>query len=267
MACHLFISPHLDDAVLSCGATIHNITRKGERVIILTTMAGEPPEGLPSTPVIEAIRAQWASGRNLVATRRMEDARAAQVVGAQVIHLPIYEAIFRFARSGEGGRVALYPQEGSVYRDRSPGDDAHLMLFSMPLPCKDAVMLYAPIAADEHVDHRIARDWAIRLSFGGGIPLRFYEDYPGSAISKRATVKKNTAMLQSQTPPYQLNTVISVVDEADVESKINALRCYDHHFKILWNSADALKQSVRTFMMATGKNFALAERFWNVTLG
>lgn len=266
MSCHLFISPHLDDAILSCGARIYQLAQKGENPIIITTMAGEPSEHLPSTPLIEAIRTHWSSGRNLVASRLKEDDNAAFKLGAQTVHLPIQEAVFRIARSGDGSYMALYPTEGSVYGDRNVGDDAHIMLFDTPIPRKDAVMIYAPIGADEHIDHRLARDWGIKLAMSENVPLRFYEEFPAATIDKRAKVKKNTAYFQNQTPPYQLHTVISTAEEADVKAKILALRAYDHHFKVLWNSAEAMEQSVRTFMTATGGG-TLAERFWNVKLG
>ena len=42
MRLHLFVSPHFDDAVLSCGATMHRLRRLGERVMVLTVCAGVP---------------------------------------------------------------------------------------------------------------------------------------------------------------------------------------------------------------------------------
>ena len=40
------ISPHLDDAALSVGATIPATAASGDRVIVLTVLAGHPSSGL-----------------------------------------------------------------------------------------------------------------------------------------------------------------------------------------------------------------------------
>ena len=45
---HLFISPHLDDVVLSCGGYIHRLTTSGEKVVIVTVIAADVPAGRPS---------------------------------------------------------------------------------------------------------------------------------------------------------------------------------------------------------------------------
>ena len=45
---HLFISPHLDDVVLSCGGYIHRLTTSGEKVVIVTVITADVPAGRPS---------------------------------------------------------------------------------------------------------------------------------------------------------------------------------------------------------------------------
>ncbi|MGH2521295.1 MAG: PIG-L deacetylase family protein, partial [Anaerolineales bacterium] len=42
---HLYLSPHFDDAALSCGGTIHQQTRQGERAVVVTVCAGDSPPG------------------------------------------------------------------------------------------------------------------------------------------------------------------------------------------------------------------------------
>jgi len=56
---HLFLSPHLDDAVYSCGGTIHQLTSQGTPVQILTFMAGDPPTPLPDTPITRDLHRRW----------------------------------------------------------------------------------------------------------------------------------------------------------------------------------------------------------------
>ena len=79
----LYLSPHLDDAVYSCGGLIYQQTQAGQRVLVMTTCAGLPPSG-PLSPFAEALHTRWqVSATNAVTTRRTEDHAA----DANVYHL------------------------------------------------------------------------------------------------------------------------------------------------------------------------------------
>ncbi len=261
---HLFISPHLDDAILSCGATIAQLTRHGEHVLILTTMAGEPPEGLPSTPFIDAICARFTSGRNQIRQRRVEDARAAQQVGAQIYHLPIFECVFRTARDGQGVRVPLYGKPNSPYEILCPDDDAPISLMECKCPLSEVSMIYAPLCADNHVDHRIACNWALALTRGGtATPLRLYEEYPAAALNNHAKARRALRYYAELQPPYRLNAVMPPLSSADIDAKIRALKEYNSHIKVLWRDETAMESAVRGYLSATGSG-SPTERFWDV---
>ena len=40
----IFLAPHLDDVVLSCGGQIFLETEAGNSVLVVTIMAGDPPQ-------------------------------------------------------------------------------------------------------------------------------------------------------------------------------------------------------------------------------
>ena len=69
----LFISPHMDDAVLSCGGYIGKLTAYGYPVMVLTLFCGSP-EG-PLSPLAEALHAEWRLPKDAPAVRREEDRR------------------------------------------------------------------------------------------------------------------------------------------------------------------------------------------------
>ncbi|MBA4379671.1 MAG: PIG-L family deacetylase, partial [Anaerolinea sp.] len=54
----IYISPHLDDAVLSCGGLIWEQSHAGTQVEIWTVCTGDPPEG-PLSPFAEVLHAEW----------------------------------------------------------------------------------------------------------------------------------------------------------------------------------------------------------------
>jgi LmbE family N-acetylglucosaminyl deacetylase len=80
------VSPHLDDAVLSVGGTIHDLTRGGVDVTIVTVFAGDPSADRPASywDAKRGTRTQGAAVR----ARRDEDEAAAAELGATSRALP-----------------------------------------------------------------------------------------------------------------------------------------------------------------------------------
>ncbi|MEO8397596.1 MAG: PIG-L family deacetylase, partial [Chloroflexota bacterium] len=179
MGIHLFLSPHLDDAVLSCGGVMHRLTQDGERVVIMTVMAGEPPAALMDTPVMKAIQTRWDNGEGTIHIRRSEDGQAAQQLQAQVYHMTVPESAFRATLCGTGEWIALYPDHDSPFQGINDADEARLILFATHLPFNEVVTIYAPFGVDNHVDHQLVRDWALILTGSVDAPaLKLYEEYP-----------------------------------------------------------------------------------------
>lgn len=260
MGTHLFLSPHLDDAILSCGGVIHGLTWSGERVIIVTVMAGEPAEPLPDTPVTQALRAQWSASP--VRMRRAEDARAAQVLGAQVYHMGLTECAFRTTLCGAGDWIALYPEHDSPFADVNVADEARVILFETRLPFAGVATIYAPLGVDQHVDHRLVRDWALVLTGAVGAPaLTFYEEYPRAR--SKAAVTRATTTFAREFPALALTSEVTPLSDDSLDAKLKAMGCYQSHLHVLWNDAAEMEQLAREYMNTIGEGRP-AERCWRV---
>lgn len=74
------LSPHIDDAVLSVGAYMHEQARGGTDVRVLTVFANDPTMGDP--PGAWDLLCGFASAAAAARARRAEDARACAIVGA-----------------------------------------------------------------------------------------------------------------------------------------------------------------------------------------
>lgn len=81
----LVVSPHLDDAVLSCGQLL--ATHPGSKIV--TVMAGIPDSDLPLTKY--DVDSGFTSARQAVTERRHEDVRACAVLDARYVHLRAYD--------------------------------------------------------------------------------------------------------------------------------------------------------------------------------
>lgn len=262
MGVRLFLSPHLDDAILSCGGVMHRLSEQGERVIILTVMAGEPQDTEVDSPVLRSIRSQWNDGENVFAARRTEDAQAAQQLGAQVYHLAFAECAFRGATCGTGERIALYPQYDSPFGEINEADDARIGLLQTLLPFEGITAIYAPLCVDDHVDHRLVRDWGLVLTGSHDAPaLRFYEEFPHSR--SKAALQRVQNFYHRQLPALVMEQAVIALSEDDVAAKLRAMRCYHSHLQVLWNDAAEMDNISREYMRVVG-NGAPAERYWRV---
>jgi LmbE family N-acetylglucosaminyl deacetylase len=77
------LSPHLDDAVWSIGATISRATRSGAEVTVLTVFAGDPGSSAPAGAWDR--KAGFATVGEAASMRRWEDQRACSHVSARTV--------------------------------------------------------------------------------------------------------------------------------------------------------------------------------------
>ena len=167
----IYLSPHFDDAVLSCGGLIFEQSHQGQAVEIWTIFAGDAPEA-PLSPLAQRCHVDWGipDPHTLVAVRREEDQAAAAIVGAKTVHFSLPDCIYRLSAQGD----PLYPEEVFVpFHPFDLGLDADIAaVLAAELAAQD--ILVAPLAIGEHVDHRLTRLAAERLKR----PLRYYADIP-----------------------------------------------------------------------------------------
>lgn len=167
----IYISPHFDDAVLSCGGLIWEQTHSGIAVEIWTVCAGTPPPG-PISDHAAKMHKLWKTGnaQETVDLRRIEDQNAARRIGATVEHLTIVDALYRRSDTG----ALFYPETEFV--DPHPRDARLAEELSRQLSTRltqyDTIV--CPLAVGGHVDHRITRSAAEMLNR----PLWYYADIP-----------------------------------------------------------------------------------------
>ncbi len=259
---HVFLSPHLDDVVLSCGATVAKLRHQGERVIILTVMAGEPSEPILDTPAVRALRAAPSAVQEAVKQRRLEDEQAATCLGVQVYHLDLLDSAFRTA-AAPSGPMALYPTPESQVGPVHPADELKVRLLSTPLPFTEAVTcLYAPLSAGHDVDHQLVRDWALVLSGPSTAPeLRFYGEFP--AILERPAQESALRYFGAMVPALNLAAETLTVTEVEMTMKLSAISCYMSQVRPNhWDDRATMERKLNDWMRATGGG--PSERFWRI---
>jgi LmbE family N-acetylglucosaminyl deacetylase len=148
----LLLSPHADDAVLSCWSVL---TAPGD-VRVVNVFAGVPETGRVS--YFERLAGATDSNEH-VRHRLAEDREALALAARRPVNLPF------LARSHRGWRPE--PSLRALDRALAPG----------PVGA-----VYAPAAlGSPHPDHTLVRDYALALA-RHGIPVRLYADVPYSVV-------------------------------------------------------------------------------------
>jgi LmbE family N-acetylglucosaminyl deacetylase len=56
---HVYLSPHLDDAVLSCGGLIHRQVRAGQPPLVITLFSGQPAADAHVSAFTQSQHTRW----------------------------------------------------------------------------------------------------------------------------------------------------------------------------------------------------------------
>jgi LmbE family N-acetylglucosaminyl deacetylase len=161
------LSPHLDDAVLSLGASIAEAVRESNEVTVVTVFAGNPASTAPAGPWDG--RAGFATAGEATRVRREEDGAACRLVGARPVWLPFVDGDYGQDRDEEEVWHAIAETLADVDAVLLPGrplihpDHAWLArLVSARVDDASKLVLYAELPYDIWPDEK--RDGRARTS-------------------------------------------------------------------------------------------------------
>lgn len=253
MSLRVYLSPHLDDAVLSCGGEIFKRSQSGEDVVVLTLFTADVPSG-PLPPLAAKVLEAMALPREeATARRRDEDQRACRAVGARAVHWNLAEATLRLDADG----APLYDSFGELFGHPRDHDDAVvetvatcLVDYLEALPTK--VEVVAPLAVGSHVDHHVVRRAAECVL---GDQLTYYEDYP--YVARFMTLERVIGWPFSQRRRGWRPHIVPV-GPAALEAKVAAIGEYKSQIAPLFASESRMARRVRRRAFLVG-----GERLWS----
>src|SRR3990170_4511885 len=231
MVRHIFLSPHLDDAVFSCGGLIAHQAGLGAGVTVMTLCAGDPRPGQLS-PFAEGLHARWGNSVAPVAARRAEDRIACGRLGASVVHLGLPDAVYR--RDAHG--VPLYPDEEAIFGRLNPADDLALQsAIDLIRPfVRSEERLYSPIGVGGHVDHQLTR----LAAEGLGALLWYYMELPYAGRGRDLPIG-----LESPSG----RRLVQPLAEEEIEAWANAAFEYASQRSTFWSGFEVLFQELRDY--------------------
>lgn len=171
----VILSPHLDDAALSCGGLLNFLTDRQAACLVISIYCGNP------TAVKSAdgtLRTFQRKGHVNPRVRRREDIAAMHSADADFVHLSFSDGIYR--RSPLTNQFIYRHSherwEAPRVDDLAHREELYLVLQRLCLNL-GRILLISPMGIGQHVDHTIVALAALRLA-EQGVSLLFYEDFP-----------------------------------------------------------------------------------------
>ncbi len=262
---HIYLSPHFDDAALSCGGAIYQQRRAGEAVLVVTICAASPEPGEALSSFAQAFHTAMGTPDDLVATRRREDQAAMARLGVEVTGLGFQDSIYRKTVDGSGWLYTSIPEIfGSVHPNDHALAEAIAAAVRDNAPGGPHATLYAPLTVGRHVDHQLAHQaaWMLREQ---GWRVFFYEDFPYADPAYRLPFgKDNPATLEATLAALQtarLTPHIVRLAEDDVQARIDSVRAYRSQMPMLFGDDATMAARVQAYTEQIDGQ-GPAERVW-----
>lgn len=213
----LAVSPHLDDAVLSAGATLAALTEAGHRVVVCTVFAGDPP--VPLTPAAEAFHRHCGLDTDAVNMRRNEDKAALQLLRCEALHLDFPDGIYRRIDG-----KPLSHRSGTLFEPKVP-DEPELRGEVRATLVRVLKYLNPPLvltctAIGHHIDHRLTKNAVVSACHATDRSPLLWADLPYA-------IGKSSRGVTTDTLPIEL-------DNRHLDKKLLAVREYRSQLRVLF---------------------------------
>ena len=230
----IYISPHLDDAVLSAGGFLYELTQAGNQVEIWTVVCGFPPPG-ELTPFAQLLHQQWGTGtaEETVQLRRAEDTKAANIVGAKNVHFDVPDCIYRCGPDSEPLYLDIFvpPHEAEAHLP-----DQIAQSIAPRLEPDDQIICQLGVGG--HIDHVLVRQAVERLKR----PLWYTADVPYLFWRPEELAPLVAGMKES----------LHTITEAGLTAWIEAILAYESQLSTLFDSPDKVEEEIRSYYSERG---------------
>jgi LmbE family N-acetylglucosaminyl deacetylase len=246
----IYLSPHLDDAALSCGGQIAQQTRYGRRALVATVCAGGAPARLTGSAFVRELHVRWALD-DPIAARRAEDLAALRTLHAEVLHLDIPDCIYRLDPAGQ----PLYPNRDAIFGTLSVHEANLVDRVTRQLKRLEPLWgaaVYVPLGVGRHVDHQLVRLAAERWRAPEG-RLIYYEDYPYA---------EDGTSIEAALAGESLASRLVWLERVDLECQVAAVANYRSQLSTFFESKEEMAQRLEAFALKRANGAGLAERVW-----
>ncbi len=238
----VYLSPHLDDAILSCGGRIARECAAGERIVVLTLFTADEP-ATPPSPFATTLARWWnLPPGEVMRARRREDLEACARLACHAEHAGLVEAPYRLDAAGR----PLYTSLEALFGAVAEADEPLVERLVARLAGIETGRLVAPLGVGGHVDHRLARRAAERAR----PDALFYEEFPYTEWKWRAVDRALGRRADWRAETIQLTDV-------ELVARREAIECYRSQVPALFRTPARLAKQLRRALRRAG-----GERLW-----
>lgn len=226
----IYLSPHLDDAALSCGGLIWEQVQAGHQVQIWTLCAGDPPG--KSSDFVRQLHRRWGLPEGAVAQRRDEDIQACKILGVPFRHFTLPDCIYRL--HPETG-LPLYDSEEALFGSLADIDTSSMEYWVDKLAAlmPEEPLLVCPLTVGGHVDHKMTRRIAERIP----VELAYYADYPYI----------REAGIPSHLVPQEYRARKHAISVQALSIWQQSIACYASQISTFWPDHADMREDIRAY--------------------
>lgn len=257
MTIDLYVSPHLDDVVLSCGGRLAAAGRE-ERTAVVASVFAAPTPREPVTPLARGYHELMGTGNDPF-LRRREDREALGLLGAQPLHLEYLDCIYRIRVDD----LPLVTQQSDIFRfdDVEEQELVHAVTHDLHelMITTGACRVFLPLALGWHRDHVLTRR-AAELSLqriDHRIDVLYFEDVP-YVIEAPDHLADAARGMSSEIFP---------LTEAELDARLEAIGRYGSQQGVLWHDGTGPLAAIRSYASRVGAAAGVGitaprERYW-----
>jgi LmbE family N-acetylglucosaminyl deacetylase len=245
---HVFLSPHLDDAALSCGGIIARHSAAGSRILVVTVCSGIPPVNSEFSQFAQDTHKLWKLPPDQAVTARIqEDKIAMQHLGADNLLAGLADAIYRCPDH--------YISNETLFGKPWINDPLYQQLKHFLVTLRNRLPnanFYAPLAIGYHVDHQITQSVAQQVF---GTQLAYYEDIP--YVLKEQALEQRLADIG----PSLIHSTIGI--DGSLSRKIGSIAAYTSQIDSLFGGLEQMEKAITDYAESlVPENETYGERIW-----
>lgn len=249
---NIFVSPHLDDVVLSCAEIIVKEVSCGNSALILNVFTKEYNDDSISENA-KNFHDLCGYSNKPITNRKIEDQRALKTLGVESLYLDEYEALYRKNINNE----FHYYQPQSHFNSELSNELSYINRLTARIESilnyLEFDYIYIPLGIGNHIDHLIIR--YVFEKIVANKKIIYYEDIP---------YKLEYGNLMPSSYTFELESEIIEVDSELFRKKIEALKYYTSQIPILWeNKEDMMEQLSRAYIFVNSVAYIRVWRKFN----
>lgn len=248
------MSPHLDDAILSCGTYIYKSIKNKTKVLIATVFSG-----LLDAQYLSPL-AKWFHGLCdlddfAMKTRCIEDINACSFLKANNIHFDLHECLYRLKVDGSPKYIHeqdIYSADITLEMDTV---NEVISTFLKSINLNDYDEIYIPLGIGRHIDHlilRVAVETIVNEYYQSTI-VKYYEDIPYVCSNK--DVNWEMELTKSLRPYYY------IINKEEFEIYIKTISMYKSQTCMIWKDNREMVQQLKRYFY-NYKIGKLAGKIW-----